>query len=90
MISASARTSSSERSREVFDRMRIASNFARSLQNFGELGEERRAADEGQRAVADVLDERMRLAVPEEPGQQHVGINDRPHAVYVDARRVRL
>jgi hypothetical protein len=32
----------------------------------------------------------VRRAVPEESRQQDVGINDRPHAVYVDVRRVRL
>lgn len=62
----------------------------RPRDNIGEFGEKRRAGDQGQRAVADVLDQLMRRAVPEEPGQQHVGINDRPHALCVDARRVRL
>lgn len=62
----------------------------RPRDNIGEFGEEHRAADQGQRAVADVLDQGVRRAVPEESGQQHVGINDRPHAVYVDVRRVRL
>lgn len=91
MISASPRTSSRERSREVFDRRPKEDRVElRPGEHFGELGEERRTADEGQRAVADVLEQRMRRAVPEEPGEQHVGINDRPHAAYVDARRARL
>lgn len=52
-------------------------------------GEEHRTADQGCCAIAAMLEERVRRAVPEESGQQHVGINDRPHADYVDARPVR-
>ena len=58
-----------------------------SVAEFGQL---RRAADHGECASLHMRNQRMRCAAPQQPGQQHIRINDRPHAVCAPRARPSL
>jgi hypothetical protein len=52
----------------------------RAAEHVGEFGQQGRAADQADDAIAHLRKQRMRRAVPQEPGDQDVGVNYRPHA----------
>ena len=48
----------------------------------------RRAADERNGAVANAIEQGVRRSVPEQAGEQHIGVNDRAHAAYAPPARL--
>ena len=62
----------------------------RAADYVSQFGQERRAADEREISVAHLFQQFMRRTSPQEPGQQYVCINDRPHVYAVPPARLLL